>query len=147
MFNNNKRSKWYIYLTHENVRLCVCVCVCVCARAYSLVSNSLWPRDHSPPGSSVHGIFQARIQSRLPGCQVLRGNLPIQESNPSVLCLLHCRWILGPLSHLWMFTNIKKNWKVKKQLGNISAWSDRVSHCLLELFEMLTVFSSLTPHK
>ena len=30
--------------------VCVCVCVCVCD-----------PTDYSPPGSSVHGIFQARI--------------------------------------------------------------------------------------
>ena len=27
----------------------------------SVVSNSLWPMDCSPPGSSVHGILQARI--------------------------------------------------------------------------------------
>ena len=27
----------------------------------SLVSDSMWPMDHSPPGSSVHGILQARI--------------------------------------------------------------------------------------
>ena len=27
----------------------------------SVVSNSLWPVDCSPPGSSVHGILQARI--------------------------------------------------------------------------------------
>ena len=26
-----------------------------------VMSNSLWPIDCSPPGSSVHGIFQARI--------------------------------------------------------------------------------------
>ena len=31
----------------------------VCAR--SLVSDSLWPRGLGPPGSSVHGIFQAKI--------------------------------------------------------------------------------------
>ena len=27
----------------------------------SVVSDSLWPMDCSPPGSSVHGILQARI--------------------------------------------------------------------------------------
>ena len=31
--------------------------MCVC----SIVSNSLWPHGCSPPGSSVHGISQARI--------------------------------------------------------------------------------------
>ena len=39
--------------------VCVCVCVCVCARAsvcvHSVVSDSL------QPGSSIDGIFQARI--------------------------------------------------------------------------------------
>ena len=36
----------------------VCVCVCVCAR--SILSDSLWPVDWSPPGSSVHGIPQVK---------------------------------------------------------------------------------------
>ena len=29
--------------------------------SHSVVSNSVTPVDCSPPGSSVHGIFQARI--------------------------------------------------------------------------------------
>ena len=28
--------------------------------SHSVTSNSLWPTDYSPPGSSVHGILQAR---------------------------------------------------------------------------------------
>ena len=41
----------------------VCVCVCVCARAKSLqlCPTLCDPVDCSPPGSSVHGILQARI--------------------------------------------------------------------------------------
>ena len=44
--------------------MCVCVCVCVCVYAVScsVMSNSLptpWSVTH--PGSSVHGILQARI--------------------------------------------------------------------------------------
>ena len=35
-----------------------CVCVCVCAQFYLTLCN---PRDCSPPGFSVYGIFQARI--------------------------------------------------------------------------------------
>ena len=42
----------------------VCVCVCVCMRVHVHVCAQLWlvhgPMDWSPPGSSVHGIFQAR---------------------------------------------------------------------------------------
>ena len=39
--------------------MCVCVCVCVCV--CSVMSDSSWPMDCSPPGSSVHEIFQVRI--------------------------------------------------------------------------------------
>ena len=46
------RSLW-----HQ--RMCVCVCVCVC-EVTSVVSDSVTPWT-SPPGSSVHGILQARI--------------------------------------------------------------------------------------
>ena len=41
---------------------CVCVCVCVCVHARTQSCLTLCdPMDYSPPGSSVHGIFQARI--------------------------------------------------------------------------------------
>ena len=36
--------------------VCVCVCVCVCAQLFSCA-----PTNCNPPGSSVHGIFKARI--------------------------------------------------------------------------------------
>ena len=35
--------------------------ICACVLNNSVISNSLWPMDGSPPGSSTHGIFQARI--------------------------------------------------------------------------------------
>ena len=43
---------------HEPIILCVCVCVCVCAQSCPILCN---PMDCSLPGSSVHGISQARI--------------------------------------------------------------------------------------
>ena len=47
------------------VSVCVYVCVCVCVCVYVLISQLYLtlcdPRDCSPPDSSVHGIFQARI--------------------------------------------------------------------------------------
>ena len=43
-----------------SLTLCVCVCVCVCI-SHSVVSDSLRPMDCILPGSSVHGILQARI--------------------------------------------------------------------------------------
>ena len=45
------------------------------------------PMDWSPPGSSVHGILQAKI--------LLQGIFPSQGSNPCLLCLLH--WQAGSL--------------------------------------------------
>ena len=46
--------------------MCVCVCVCVYVKLYRLVATGAQlcpifydPMDGSPPGSSVHGIFQA----------------------------------------------------------------------------------------
>ena len=38
--------------------MCVCVCVCV---SCSVVPTVCDPMDYSLPGSSVHGILQARI--------------------------------------------------------------------------------------
>ena len=66
------------------------------------------PRDYSLPGSSVHGILQARI---LECCHFfLQGIFPSQGSK---LGLPHCRQILYYLSHqgspYWLhsFTNIQ----------------------------------------
>ena len=52
--------------------------------------------DCRPPGSSVHGILQARILEWV-GCHSLfQGIFPTQGLNPG---LLHCRQILYHLSH------------------------------------------------
>ena len=54
------------------------------------------PMDCSPPGSSVHGILQARIHTGL-GCPaLLQGSFLTQGLNPG---LLHCRLILYHPSH------------------------------------------------
>ena len=52
---------------------CVCACVCVCA--HSVMSD--W-RDHSPPGSSVRGIFQGRISSVSSVTQLCLTDLQLQ---------------------------------------------------------------------
>jgi len=51
--------------------------------------------DCSLPGSSVHGILQARILEQV-SCSLLQGIFPTQETNPG---LLHYRQILYCLSH------------------------------------------------
>ena len=42
------------------MHMCVCECVCVCVQLLSQVQFFAAPQT-SPPGSSVHGILQARI--------------------------------------------------------------------------------------
>ena len=57
------------------------MCVYVC----SVVSDSMRPHGLSPPGSSVHGIFQARIITGM-GCHFLpQGIFLTQELNPRLL--------------------------------------------------------------
>ena len=49
---------------YECEHICVRVCVCVHARAHSVAQSCLTLCDSidcNPPGSSVHGIFQAGI--------------------------------------------------------------------------------------
>ena len=62
--------------------------------AHSVVSTLCDPVDCSPPGSSVHGIFQAR--NTAVGCHfLLQGIFLTQGSYPGLLCLLH--WQAGSL--------------------------------------------------
>ena len=54
------------------------------------MSDSRNPVDCSPPSSSVHGIFQARILEWV----VISFSRGIFQTQGSNLCLLHCRQIL-----------------------------------------------------
>ena len=47
------------------------------------------PLDYSPPGSSVHGSFQAK-NTGVGSHFLLQGIFPIQGSNPHLLGLLKC---------------------------------------------------------
>ena len=61
----------------------------------SVVSDSLWPHDNSPLGSSVHGDSPGKNTGV--GCHaLLQGIFPTQGSNPG---LPHCRQLLYCLSH------------------------------------------------
>ena len=51
------------------------------------------PIDCSPPGFSVHGIFQAR-RVEWGNHFLLQRIFPTQGSNWCLPCLLHCRWII-----------------------------------------------------
>ena len=56
------------------------------------------PMDCSSQGSSVHGIFPGKNTEM--GCHfLLQGIFQTKGLNQCLLCLLHCRQILYPLSH------------------------------------------------
>ena len=73
--------------------------MCVCAQSLQLCRTLCDPMGFNLPGSSVHGILQARILEWV--CHsLLQGTFPTQRSNSSLLHFLHCRWILYPPIHL-----------------------------------------------
>ena len=68
--------------------VCVCVCVCVYVLVAPLCPTPCDPVDCSLPGSSIHGILQARMPEWV--------TFPTQKAN---LGLLNCRQFLYRLSH------------------------------------------------
>ena len=81
----------------------LCVCVCVCTQEHSQLCLSLCcSMDCSPPGSSVHGIFQARIPE-LVAMPSSKRIFPAQRAqiflNLHLLCLLHWPVDSLPLGH------------------------------------------------
>ena len=71
---------------------------CVCASSVAKLCLTLWnPRVCSPPGNSVHGIFQARILERV---VTSSSSFPTLGYNRGLLCLLHWQEDSLSLSHL-----------------------------------------------
>ena len=79
-------ERWaFCWLNDWNERDCALLCPTLCH-----------PLDCSPLGSSVHGISQAR---RLEEVAISFSRASLQPGiRPHLLRLLHCRWILYPLS-------------------------------------------------
>ena len=76
--NKHKDQRNWIKSPELNLHTCVPSC-------FSRVQIWWNPMDHIPPGSSVHGILQARIL----GCHaLLQGIFPTQGLNAWLLCLL-----------------------------------------------------------
>ena len=76
----------------------------------ALVTQScptLWDlMDCSQPGSSLHGILQARIPEWVTH-YLFQGIFLTWEVNPCLLCFLHCRQILYCLSHHMNMTSVQ----------------------------------------
>ena len=86
-------KKPYVGISREHC--CDDLCVCLVTQSCPTLSK---PMVCSPPGSSVHGILQARILEWV-AISFSRGSSPSRDRTPSPLCLLHCRQILYLLSH------------------------------------------------
>ena len=98
------------------------------------------PLDCSPPGSSVQGISQARLLGWV-AIFLLQGISPAQRLNPCLLCILHCRLSLYPLSHWgspWAPILAKSYFRCWE---NSNAMPRTVSVCLQNFF----LFFSLWP--
>ena len=76
-------SKWF---SQSTTVITGSICVCVCAHACLTLCS---PMNCSPPGSSVHGIFRARILE-WGAISYSRGIFPTQGSSARLLCVL--RW-------------------------------------------------------
>ena len=76
--------------------LCVCVCVCVCVCSVAQLCLTLCnPMECSPPGSSVHKIFQARKLEWVAILPSRRSSQPRDQTRDS--CVDRCFF---PLCHL-----------------------------------------------
>ena len=91
------------------ISICVCVCVCVCVQVsihtpirYVCAQSCPTlcdPMNCSPPGSSIHGILQARLLEWVTISSSIGSSQP-RGSSPHLLCLLHWQADSLPLSYL-----------------------------------------------
>ena len=88
---------WRTKIPHARHQLSPCSVKSACT--LSRVRLSVTPTDCSPPGSTVHGIFQARILEWV-AISSSRGSSWPRDRNPRLLCLLHWWADSLPLSHL-----------------------------------------------
>ena len=58
ILTHNKQEQYATQSVYVELCVCVCVCVCICAQSCLTLFD---PMDCRPPGSSVHGISQARL--------------------------------------------------------------------------------------
>ena len=86
-FKNGNMCTFFFWLFQA---VCGILVPCVCVT--SVMSD---PMDWSPPGSSAHGILQARILEQV-AMPTSRGSSQPRDQTSIWLHLLHCRWISLP---------------------------------------------------
>ena len=79
----------YVALVHLKSRAFRGMCVCVCAKSLHWWLTLCDPMDCSPPGSSVHGVLQARIVEWV-AMPSSRDSSTQGSSGLHLLWLLHC---------------------------------------------------------
>ena len=122
------------------------VYACVCDQSLQLCLTLCNLMDCSLPGSSVHGILQARILEWV-AMPSSRGSSGPRNQNPNLLCLLLCRQILYSWAtveapqHLYCKMNSK--WLLKLAFSLFFwclRWDDLVQSSEMQLFSTVTVW-------
>ena len=92
------KARKAVIIVKADFWLCMCMCVHMCMFSHSVVSDSLWPMDYSPPGSSVHGILQGRILERVATPSSRELSRPRDQTHAYCISCIGM-WILYHLSH------------------------------------------------
>ena len=110
-------------------------CVCLHAKSLQLCLSLCNPIDCSPPGSSVHGILQARIWNGYHF--LLQGIFLIQGLNSCLLCLLP--WQAGslPLAPPLMDFNSYCSTSDSKRQTACNFYSPKIMSSKIELFRSI----------
>ena len=96
----------------------------LCVRACSIVCDSLWSYDCSPPGSSVHGDSPGKNTGV--DCHILQGIFPTQGSNQHLLCLLHWPPLVPPGKPEISYSRLRFL-KTKPKSNSVEFQSSRIS--------------------
>ena len=110
--------------------------------SHSVRSDPLWPYDSAPLGSSVHGVFPARLLEWI-AFHPLGG--PFQGSNPHLLLLLGCwrilchwatreAWVFplaGSEKNKWTFWPTHPEFHMKKCKRYVSSKEILLKHTIL----------------
>ena len=99
---------WANAVSCHSTLVCVCMCVRVCVSVHSVAQLYLTlcdPMDCSLPGSSVHGVSQARIQEWVAISYSRRSSQPKDQTSISCISCIACGFFYHCAiweAHQWM---------------------------------------------